>query len=46
LHGTGSKIAAEDRGYLTDDELIEEARRLYGGDNFRIARMQSQPSLF
>lgn len=45
-HGVGSKIAMEDRGDLTDDEVLESCRKIAGGGPTRVARTEKQLELF
>ena len=46
FHGVGTKIAIEDRNTLTDDELLETARVLYGSDKVKLTKPHLQMELF
>ena len=45
-HGIGSKAAVEDRNNLTDDELVETCKILFGPGDYRIGRLPKQMELF
>ena len=46
FHGVGDRIAIEDAGHLADDELMENARKIYTGKVLRIYRRTRQIELF
>lgn len=46
FHGVGGKIAFEDRKFLTDEEILEEARKLNKGGRLRVFRPVEQLGLF
>ena len=46
FHGVGSKIAVDDRKYLTDYEILENARKLNPYGTLRVFRPIRQPRLF
>lgn len=45
-HGIGTKAAVEDRKNVSDDELIQEAKKLFGPGQYRISRKAEQLELF
>lgn len=46
MHGVGSKIALEDRKYLSDEEILENARKLGAGGSLLVLRPGGQLKLF
>lgn len=46
MHGVGARIAMEDRSYITDAEIIENACQLGTDGPLRVARAAEQYELF
>ena len=46
LHGVGTKIAQEDRGHLSDEEILAEGQRFSSGGYLRLFRPAEQLELF
>ena len=46
FHGVGSKTACEDRGTLTDDEILEDFSQRHPGSGGRVVRPMAQLKFF